>query len=125
MFSNRMPRGGVAVVSREIIQRGYRKSGLLPEAAMHSGFGVVPPSERAAWTCISKESKMFVENAFKEAAGKPDYSQLSQDLLDNYGIERSVQQLKLWLKNYRRRLNNGRPSITADVSTTKPLFNRS
>ena len=68
---------------------------------MHRGFGLVP-GERTA--TMSKEARTYLESKFVAAKGKPDYSQLSQDLLDKYGIERSVQQLKKWWTNNTRRL---------------------
>jgi hypothetical protein len=62
---------------------------------------------------MSKEAKSYLESKFVAAKGKPDYLQLSKDLLDDYGFKRSVKQLKRlklrlkkrWLQNNRRRLN--------------------
>ena len=106
MPSNRVPRDGTprwhCTVPVDVIQGSWCKSGLLPEATIRR-FGWVPPSEKAA--NMSKEGKTFVEDTFLAAAGKPDYTQLSQDLLDNYGIERSVPQLKQWWMDNASRLH--------------------
>ena len=52
---------------------------------------------------MSKEAKTYLESKFVAAKGKPDYSQLSQDLLDDFATERSVEQLKIWWENAKHR----------------------
>jgi hypothetical protein len=64
---------------------------------------------------MSKESKTFVEDTFKAAKGKPDYPQLSKDLLDDFAIVRSVQQLKQWWRSAQHYARNRKPSLTADA----------
>ena len=65
---------------------------------------------------MSNKAKSYLESKLVAAKGKPDYSQLSKDLLDNYGIERSVRQLKEWWWHNAKRLKplfaiSGRPGL--------------
>ena len=55
---------------------------------------------------MSKEARTYLESKFVAAKGKPDYPQLSQDLLDIHGTVRSVRQLKKWWQANARRLES-------------------